>query len=162
MDSSTCTEAQAALRQALAAAPGDGNRLVLAYNKGVIAQALALAGVVQAIVTYAGAGDEGQIEEVTLDPETPAARAASIEVAELAYRWDPETSRGGGQLAFVKVDLENALETLCDSAVEITGHNGYQNGDGGEATFTLVAATAQAHLEHNDHYVESDLSVHAL
>ena len=57
--------------------------------------------------------------------------------------------------------LEDALEYLCDTAIDVFGHGGYENNDGGEGVMRLDA-NGKLSLEHSDFYTERDTTSHEI
>ena len=149
-------------RRAVEATPDDARRVLFDFNKHALAQSMRTLGSTSVAVTYSGCGDSGQIDEVGFQPADVDEGVHQVVVAQMQYHWDAERACGVNAPAFVEMPLSDVAEALCDTAVELAGHNGYENGDGGEGTFTLQAADACAELEHRDFYTESDTSWHTL
>ncbi len=150
------------LRQIVMSNPDGASRAVFDFNKHSLACSMRQLGASSVVVTYSGGGDEGRIDEICFFPPELSVGGSAACVALMRYRWDAEAQCGATELAFEHMALEEIAEALCDAAVSSTGHNGYENGEGGSGTFTLQAADASAELEHSDYYTESDTSMHSL
>jgi hypothetical protein len=150
------------VRRAFETRPDDAARVMFDFNKQALARAMRAAGLASVEVTYSGSGDSGQIDEVEFDPPGVDARTHHVLVARMHYRWDEERCCGANEPLFEELSLADAAETLCDQAITLCDHDGYENGDGGSGTFTLQAADAAAELDHRDYYTESLSSVHPL
>lgn len=159
---STLIHSQPELRQALLAEPDKQGQLLFAFNKHAIAAAMLANGLTEGVVTYNGGSDEGQIEGSTFEGQDADASTIKVDQAVMIYRWDQDTSLGGTELQFVNVPLAHAIHDLCEAAIELSGHNGFEDNEGGSGTFTLTAKDEAARLEHHDHYIESADSVHEL
>jgi len=153
---------QDALRQIVMSDPDGTSRAVFDFNKHSLASSMRQLGASSVVVTYSGGGDEGRIDDICFFPPEISVGATTACVALMRYHWDAEAHRGATELVFEDMSLHDIAEALCDAAVSSTGHNGYENGEGGGGTFTLQAADASAELEHSDYYIESDTSMHSL
>lgn len=150
------------LQRNAAACPANANRLLFEFNKQVLLEALRPLGAREVIVTYAGSGDSGQVEDVIVAPNTIDLDATRVQVAEGHHSWDPETRTHGSVLELESRDLRTALSDFCDQAVGIAGHDGYENNDGGQGTLNVNVDDGAVTLEHADFYTESDTSTHEL
>lgn len=153
---------QADARLAVDTKPNDANSVVFDFNKHALAQAMRARGLSSVVVTYSGCGDEGRTEGVAFEPPDVDEGLEPIVAAQMRYRWDEERGCGGNELVFVDMHLRDIAEALCDTAIELMGHDGYENNDGGQGTFTLQALDASSELEHSDFYTESDTTTHTL
>lgn len=50
--------------------------------------------------------------------------------------------------------FDDAIENLLYDAIELSGHSGWENNDGGGGTF-IVQADATASLEHSDNFTDT-------
>jgi hypothetical protein len=146
----------------VAAFPDNANRLRLDFNKQVLLEALRSIGVKQVTVTYSGCGDSGQIDDVEAQPEAAPLTPVQVELAKREANWDAISGKWLEALVLRPLDLPTALADFCDAAVEATGHEGYQNHDGGQGTLTIDVDEGVVTLEHTDFYTESDTTAHAL
>lgn len=151
-----------ALFEAFAADPAAAERAVFDFNRQQLVQAMVELGLSSVTVTYTGSGDSGQIDDVSFDPSTALAAGRAVRVAMREWRWSEADRRGHEHLAFSELDLVKLAGLLCDTAIALCDHDGYENNDGGEGRFTLQAEGASAELEHSDFYVERETSTHVL
>lgn len=135
-------------------------RATFDFNKAAILAALRQSGATAATVDYFGAGDEGRIEGVYISSESAASVRVSLAVVERS--WDAEAQRMTATAALRDHDLDDALSELCEAAVTITGHDGYEIGEGGRGALTVDVATGEFSLEHGNYYVERDVTEHQL
>jgi hypothetical protein len=150
-----------AVRLAVDTKPDDATRVIFDFNKNALAGAMRALGLTSVAVTYSGCGDEGRTEDTTFQP-SEVDDHHQVAVAQMRYRWDEERACGGSELVYADMYLRDVAEALCDTAIALMGHGGYENNDGGQGTFTLQAEDAAAELEHSDFYTESDTTTHAL
>lgn len=153
---------EADVRHAVDTRPDDAARVMFDFNKHALARAMRAIGLTSVEVAYSGSGDSGRIDEVDFEPAGVEAHAHRVVVARMRYRWDEERYCGGSELVFVELPLLDAAEALCDQAITLCDHDGFENNDGGSGTFTLQARDAAAELDHRDYYTESLVSTHPL
>ena len=153
---------QADVREAIDAESADAARVVFDFNKHTLAQAMRSLRLTAVVVTYSGCGDSGQIDEVGFQPSDVDEGLRRVIVATTQQRWDHNLALGCSELSFCERLLRDAAESLCDEAISLMSHDGYENSDGGSGTFTLQAADGAAELDHSDYYTECDTSTHAL
>ena len=123
------------------------------FNKAVLFDALAAAGVTLVVVSFDGYGDSGQIENVELKSgDTIVAMPEStIEIAEAV--WDqPEPNR-------TTISIANVIERLVYDLLTDT-HCGWENNDGAYGDFTFDVAERTITLDYNERYTESEYSQH--
>ncbi|PTT81798.1 hypothetical protein DBR42_17630 [Pelomonas sp. HMWF004] len=135
-------------------------RATFDFNKAAVLAALQQAGATAATVDYFGAGDEGRIEGVYTLPESAASTRVCLAVVERS--WDADAKRMTAAAALRDYALDDALRELCDAAVTLTGHDGYENGEGGRGALTVDVAAGEFSLEHGNYYVERDVTEHKL
>lgn len=128
---------------------------LIAHNKPAIIAAMKAVGVVSAEVTYSGCGDSGNGYEVTFSPASPEAGSHSLEVQSIHDSFDQEKREWHEFLVPKSSTLETALRDFCESLIDATGHNGYQDGDGGGGTMVLNAETGCCELDHYDYIVDT-------
>ena len=124
-----------------------------AANKQALFDALAAAGITQAVVTFDGYGDSGQVEDITAragDADTP---LPEVEVAFACPAW------GCVHVETRRMTLAAALEHLVyDCLAE--AHPGWENSDGAFGSFTFDVAARTITLDHNDRYVAVESTSH--
>jgi hypothetical protein len=122
-------------------------------NKPVIFDALAAAGVTRIMVEFDGAGDSGQIEDITAYAgETP----ARVPSASLTLHQAAQTT---GDLRTTKVNLRAAIETLCYDYLSEC-QDGWENDDGAYGTFEFDVRDRSIHLDFNARFTHVDNSAY--
>lgn len=150
------------VRQAFGSSPDEAVRTIFDFNKHSLAAVMRTLGFTSVVVTYSGNGDSGQIDEIDFQPPDIAEGSSTALGAQRHHRWDEERRCHSSELVFEEMPLDSIAEWLCDTAISLVGHDGYENDDGGCGTFTLRSDNASAELKHTDYYTESDTSTHAL
>lgn len=123
-------------------------------NKDALFEGLRLAGIAYVIVTFDGAGDSGQIEEidgrnaeddsVPLPPATITFRSIDWNSSEIIPR----------QITLEKVIEHMAYDFLSDS------HGGWENNDGAYGEFCFDARAGTIHLDYNERFTSSEYFGH--
>jgi hypothetical protein len=136
-------------------APAEDSR---AYNKNLIFDVLAEAGIHMLTVGFDSYGDSGQIDEVeawstdqtwrTGDDRIPVPSGRKVQLASPVPGHPP-----------VEMTLQEAIETLAYDYLEET-HMGSENNDGAFGTFVFNVPDRAITLEHNERYTEVDTSTH--
>jgi len=104
-------------------------------NKSAIAKVLTQNGIDSVYVQYSGSGDCGNGNQASV----PAAiseievQRFEIEKERVDGKWIRKSSEG------LAVNLKNALEALCDDAIESSGNSGYETDAGGGGKMTLYS-----------------------
>lgn len=117
-----------------------------AHNKAVLLKILGDAGIVRVDVAFDGAGDSGQIEEITLtgsddcEAEPP---VGEIEIQSVAYDGSGVTSEA--------MPVAGALEHICYDLLA-QHHAGWENNEGGYGSFTFDVAGDLITYTHNERY----------
>lgn len=150
------------LQDNVAASPQEAARLRLEFNKQVLLEALRTLGIQAVTVTYAGSGDSGQVEGVEVNPETRPFDVVQVELAQPDASRDPISGEWLTRLELRPVSLVSALGDFCEDAIELAGHGGWENGDGGEGTLTLTVDTGEVVLEHTEFFTDSTSMTHTL
>ena len=158
----SCAPTEGELRAAVGSQREDAERLVFAFNKSALAEAMRALELTAVTVNYSGSGDEGMIDEISFQPGNTQADNKSVRAARVVHLWHAETGVTRVSLVFEVADLFDLTADLCDRAIALCGHDGYENNDGGSGTFTLRADDAIAQLEHTDYFIESNTSVNAI
>jgi hypothetical protein len=150
------------LQRNVSACPADTRRLVFAFNKQALLESLRCLHAEEATVTYAGNGDDGQIDEVRVTPETIDAEAIQVQIVALHTTWHADSSTSRASLALEPRDLRTALADFCHEAIDLAGHTGYEIDDGGEGSLTISVGDGEVALQHTDFYTESDTCTYEL
>lgn len=109
-------------------------------NKDAILNAMKVAGINSATVSYSGSGDSGDTEDTTFSPE---GKEDQITVGIVSN--DGKTT--------VKT-LKTAIIDYAMMAVDAR-HGGWENNDGGHGEITFDAKKGVISIEHNDYVVET-------
>ncbi|MGV1681676.1 DUF6878 family protein [Sphingopyxis sp. NJF-3] len=127
---------------------------LLPLNKAALLKALGEQGIAKVMVRFDGAGDSGQIEEVTAFGEDGAERPiteAAVELQKISYGDDaPE--------AMVE-PLGEAIDSLAYALLQ-SSHCGWENNEGAYGDFTFDVAAGLITLEYNERYETSELFTH--
>jgi hypothetical protein len=127
---------------------------ILPLNKAALFDALADAGIHSVLVVFDGCGDSGQIESVTglvadnTEIDLPDAR---IDFREVIF--DGPSVTTGPRSA------RDAIEVMAFGLLEST-HDGWEEGDGAEGTFTFDVATRTITLDYNERYTATNYFQH--
>ena len=135
-------------------------RATFDFNKAAVLAALQQAGATAATVDYFGAGDEGRIEGVYITPDSAA--AARVKLAVVERSWDAGARVMTAAAVLRDYGVDDALTELCEAAITLTGHDGYENGEGGRGALTVDVSAGTYSLEHGNYYVERDVTEHPL
>lgn len=132
----------------------------LGTRLSILCKALASVGAQSATVEYAGYGDSGSVESVEIQwPDTPRVPPGSVQYPTALSVWNEEHQRYDTVYPDSDRDFDSAVEDLLDRAITLSGHDGWENNDGGNGTFTLFA-DGTAHLLHRDHFIEQVTDSH--
>lgn len=128
---------------------------VFAFNKLAVLNKLQQMGAFEAEVRYSGGGDEGRLDDISVEP--PLGDLVATPVA-LIYRqsaWDPDRGEHMSVNTLVDTDLHSALGDLCWEAINVTGNSAFEIGGGGSGTMTVDVRARSVVLEHTDYFTES-------
>jgi hypothetical protein len=144
---------------------------ILAANRDACLAAMAHIGAQFASVEYAGSGDSGDGFEVFVSADVdrrqrlakPLLRS-KVGMLFALQRWEEGNPFGrlvvyGTELK--RMALQEALESLCDQAIDHFGHAGFENNDGGRGVMSLSSSEGLT-LEHSDYYTDSNDYIHTL
>lgn len=145
---------------------------ILAANRDACLAAMAHVGAQFASVEYAGSGDSGEGVDVYAYADvdrrqlvaTPVLLKPEVGMLVGSQRW--ETGYPFGRLVVhgavhKRMALQDALELLCDQAIDHFGHTGFENNDGGRGAMSLSSSEGLT-LEHSDYYTVSNDYSHTL
>lgn len=125
-------------------------RAVFAHNRALLFAALQARGIVSVTVLYEGSGDSGDVEDVTVLPDTA---TLDGEITVLQTIWGkPEPE------AFTR-PLKDIIDNTAMQLATFD-HAGWENneGGGGEVEWDVVEQTIS--VEHYDYYVERTYASH--
>jgi len=133
----------------------------LRANAVRVAAVLAAHGIAEITANYSGSGDEGQVDEVTV--EWPNGQPVSPEpsVVLLVHNRNYSSGTSFDSITEESFSLSDAMELLTDDALEVSGHSGYHNGEGGEGSL-CVSSDGGLVLDHSDFYTERATSMFEL
>lgn len=123
-------------------------------NKEVLFDGLLHAGIAYVTVSFDGAGDSGQIEDVdarNLKDESVPMPPAQIVLAGIDWQSKEAVER--------RLSLEQAIEEMVYDFLSDT-HGGWENNDGAYGEFCFDARARTIHLDHNERFTSSELYTH--
>jgi hypothetical protein len=116
-------------------------------NKGIVFDALSVAGVTHVSVDFDGEGDSGQIENVTAHA---AAEAVDFPATTVTLH---RAQSGCGELTSQETPLRDAIEELCYGYLE-QEYGGWENNDGAFGEFTFEVAARKIDLEFSARFTD--------
>lgn len=136
------------------------NEAVMKQIKERLLSEMARVGVKSASVTYEGSGDDGQIENVSVEGPNKDFDPANVAVKVF------EIGRSGSDLdtydPVMKVGpekekhLDAALEDFTYEMIDAMGFSGWENNEGGGGEMTIDVKKGKVKLEHRTYYQESE------
>lgn len=156
---------------------GPTARAVFEFNRSMLLIALKAQGVADVRYVYSGEGDSGGMEEITFfdaegEPIEDSLTDHRVLFAQFVPGWQSSTrpeKSSEAQLVLNEMDLEGAAIELLDSVINLTGHAGYENNEGGHGVVTLFVEdgeneageafeAGQIHIEHQTVYTTTETS----
>jgi len=127
---------------------------VFAANKAALAHFMKKNKLNQVVVTYAGSGDNGGIDEVVFGYFKENVIDENQEIYLIERRWDSRKKQEG--LEIIKLNPKDAFSYMTEEALRLTGHEGWELDDGGdgEVTFVLSEEGVVVRIEHNEYYTQ--------
>ena len=123
-------------------------------NKSAVLKVLREQGIAKVVVRFDGAGDSGQIEEVTALADNEAERPiahATVDLQKVTFGDDaPHT---------VAEPLGEAIESLAYALLQ-SSHGGWENNEGAYGDFSFDVAAGRITLEYNERHETSELFTH--
>ncbi len=133
----------------------------LSLNRQVLLECLAPLGVSEVCVVYAGGGDSGGVEELSV---TPVSLDTVLEKESIAL-WQVAHAQEDWRLYQLVLEkpcsLAEALKRYALDCVESL-YPGWEINDGSSGTFTIDVTAWRCALEHREFYTESSVYEHAL
>ena len=154
---------------------------LIGLQKSVLLSAMKKHGIQQLTVTYHGGGDSGDISDVSAwsrvaglpnsnserafdmlansDTITQQADLSKIDIdayPNILKKYDQESKQWVSNPEVKTISLNEAVDDLTWDAIEVSGHSGWQNNEGGGGTLTLDASKSTLELEHYDNIVYSN------
>jgi hypothetical protein len=133
---------------------------LLAGHRLALLAAARAAGLRSIAVEYSGSGDSGNGTDFATDPPGFDLDGVSIEIVEVDSRWIDGVWNRSFNTAVRS--MTHASEELTYLVIEVCGHSGYENNEGGYGSLTLDCETGALTLEHSNYYVETNTSCHEL
>jgi hypothetical protein len=124
-----------------------------AFNKPIVFDALAAAGLTRVMVEFDGIGDSGQIDEIT------AYAGDAIAELPLPSLTLHQAVQNKGDPRTTKVSLREAVETLCYDYLSQT-HGGWQDNDGAYGKFEFDVGERSIHLDFNERFTDTNHHSH--
>jgi hypothetical protein len=124
-----------------------------ALNKPIIFDALAAADLTRITVGFDGAGDSGQIDEMTAYSGTVPVKVPSTSLTL------HQAAQNKGDSKTATLSLHEAIETLCYDYLSQT-HGGWQDNDGAYGTFELDVGERSIHLDFNERFTDTNHHSH--
>ena len=121
---------------------------LLPATKATLFAALAGAGIKLVTLAYDGAGDSGQLEEMTViddDDRETELPDLMVDIEEATIE-EPQPQR-------VRHSVRHVIEELAWRFLEQT-HDGWENGNGAEGEFTFTVADQTISLGHNERFTD--------
>lgn len=117
----------------------------MAKNLARVAGAMTEHGITSIVGEYHGYGDSGQEAEITFEPDQ---RVATLLIQSWVERYTYSEGTSQRRFELESTTLEACVASLVESAIQLSGHEGYENNEGGGGTLTI---TPDGHAEH-EHY----------
>lgn len=108
-------------------------------------------------ITYDGAGDEGQIDHVSLAGPQPADDGAAPEIAMPHVQCTSWSVPYRGDASEIETSFESAVEDLGYEFIA-QNHSGWENGEGAFGELVIDVIAGKATLEHSTRFVDTDCS----
>lgn len=128
--------------------------IALGKNKEVLFTALRVAGITEVIVTFDGAGDSGQIEDIEVRCGDAVVVMPEIEITLSHVCW------GIDQIEIRSMSLQDAVETLVYDLLS-DSHGGWENCDGASGEFRFDAGVRTILLDYNERFTSSEHYSHS-
>jgi hypothetical protein len=121
-------------------------------NKNAVFAALKAESITIVTVRFDGAGDSGQIQEVTAETANGSIALPDVQIEMQHASW-------GGKTTNRTMQLRDAIDELCFDYLS-QEHGGWENNDGGQGEFTFRVQNASIDLEFEQFYTGSSLHSH--
>lgn len=123
-------------------------------NKATVMDALAAVDISLVVISFDGAGDNGQIEEITANRGDTKVPLPDTEVSFQETKWGVE------EPVVTSLTLADGLEHLCYHLLEFE-HDGWGNNEGSYGEFRFDVAKRTIKLEFNARFTEVSTTHHS-
>ncbi|WP_112309867.1 DUF6878 family protein [Pseudogemmobacter bohemicus] len=130
------------------------NTTAMAQNKEALFAAMRAAGITEIIVTFDGAGDSGQVEDIDARCGDTAVPMPDTEITLAQVSW------GVTEIATNTMSLSEAVESLAYDLLS-DSHGGWENCDGAFGEFHFDAEAATILLDYNERFTSSEQFNHS-
>ncbi|NPD17151.1 hypothetical protein HOY34_18325 [Xinfangfangia sp. D13-10-4-6] len=121
----------------------------MAANKETLFAAMRAAGITEIIVTFDGAGDSGQVEDIDARCGDTAVPMPDTEITLAQVSW------GISEISTSSMSLSEAVETLAYDLLSDC-HGGWENCDGAFGEFHFDAEAGTILLDYNERFTSSE------
>lgn len=121
----------------------------MAVNKETLFAAMRAAGITEIIVTFDGAGDSGQVEDIDARCGGTAVPMPDTEITLAQVSW------GISEISTSSMSLFEAVETLAYDLLSAS-HGGWENCDGAFGEFHFDAEAGTILLDYNERFTSSE------
>lgn len=126
----------------------------LGRNKRILLAALKQGGASAATVTYAGSGDSGSVESVTVETPPDTEFDSTTPITVFADQGVYQDGVWHTVLVERQVSIEQALGDFAEEALELL-HGGWENSDGASGS-VIFDCQDEVRIEHTAYYTDSD------
>ena len=126
----------------------------MAQNKDTLFAAMRAAGITEIIVTFDGAGDSGQVEDIDARCGGTAVPMPDTEITLAQVSW------GVTEIATNTMSLSEAVESLAYDLLS-DSHGGWENCDGAFGQFHFDAEAGTILLNYNERFTSSEQFNHS-
>lgn len=128
---------------------------VLGRNKRILLAALKQGGARTATVTYAGSGDSGGVEDVSIEATENAEFDGTVPINVFAEQSVYQDSTWLTTVVEQQMPIEQALQDFAESALELR-YGGWEDGDGASGSVIFDCQDDTVRIEHTAYYTGSD------
>ena len=121
----------------------------MAQNKEALFAAMRAAGITEIVVTFDGAGDSGQVEDIDARRGDAVVPMPDTEIMLAQVSW------GISEIATSCMPLSEAVETLAYDLLS-DSHGGWENCDGAFGEFHFDAEAGTVLLDYNERFTSSE------
>lgn len=125
------------------------NTTAMAQNKEALFAAMRAVGITEIIVTFDGAGDSGQIEDIDARRGDAVVPMPDTEITLAQVSW------GVSEISTSTMSLSAAVETLAYDLLS-DSHGGWENCDGAFGEFHFDAEAGTILLDYNERFTSSE------